>query len=411
MSRRAPNDVLMVGWHFKAVDALRQAGRRTISAVSSAELYRVPAHVPRTDLVIVPDSNRAEDVLAGLAREGLAPSDFAAIHTMREFALVTASLLAAHGDTQGLPVDTAVALRDKYVQKKLVRDAGLPTAACHLVDHLADLLGDTPPLPFVVKPLAGAGAFNTHAVRTRAQLEALTAASGGSQGQGPWLVEEFIDGRELHIDGIVREGVLTFLAVSRYLNNVIDIKTGGLVGSVTLHPHTEAACYQQARSLTQHALAALRLSDGIFHLEAFQRGGELVFSECAGRIGGGVVQDTLIHAFGTDLLAEWARGITGQPSTPAAQPHPHNHGWVHLQAEAGRPVRLPSLDALERQPGCVAAGLDLKGSRVIPDPAVSSNQRVAWAVLAGDSEQHVAHNAQNLAAWFHDTALLATVDA
>ncbi|MCT9089955.1 ATP-grasp domain-containing protein [Streptomyces sp. ASQP_92] len=409
MPRRAPNDVLMVGWHFKAVDALRQAGRRVISAVSSAELYRVPAHVPRADLIVVPDSNSAEDVLAGLAREGLAPADFAAIHTMREFALVTAALLAAHGDTRGLPVDTAVALRDKYVQKRLVRDAGLPTAACHVVDRLDDLLGDTPPLPFVVKPLAGAGTYNTHAVRTRAQLEALTAEGEGLQ--GPWLVEEFIDGRELHIDGIVREGDLTFLAVSRYLNNVIDIKTGGLVGSVTLHPRTEAACYQQARSLTRDALAALRLRDGVFHLEAFQRDGELVFSECAGRIGGGVVQDTLIHAFGTDLLAEWARTITGQPSSPTPEPHSRNHGWVHLQAEAGRPVRLPSLDALESRPGCVAAGLDLKGSRVIPDPAVSSNQRVAWAVLAGDSEQHVARNAQSLAAWFHDTALATTADA
>ncbi|MEK8145646.1 hypothetical protein NKH18_42960 [Streptomyces sp. M10(2022)] len=55
-------------------------------------------------------------------------------------------------------------------------------------------------------------------------------------------MEEFIHGRELHLDGVVRDGKLQFFTVARYLVNVIAIRAGGATGSVLLRPEFHPLC-------------------------------------------------------------------------------------------------------------------------------------------------------------------------
>ncbi|MFJ8621282.1 acetyl-CoA carboxylase biotin carboxylase subunit family protein [Kitasatospora sp. NPDC093550] len=391
-------DILLVGRYLKAVEALQERGRRVVNVVTPADLERL-RHVPRHDLVVVADAGNAEDVLAGLAREGMDPRDFAAVHSMREFTLVCASLLAHVGGGAGVPVQTAVALRDKAVQKHLVRRAGLPAARCRVVDRPEDLLRDGrpgPEFPLVVKPLAGAGTRDTHLVAAPDELPDLASRLG----HGPWLVEEFVAGRELHLDGIVRDGRISFLAVSRYLRNVISIKEGAAVGSVALHPSANRALYDRARSLASDALDALGLRDGIFHLEAFEQPDRLVFSECAGRIGGGVIRECLAAAAGVDLLEEWAQVVLGLPATGSSWAQ-ESYGWINLATPSGPLVRLPGREELLARPGCVAAGVDHDAARgPLPPSSQSSNLRLGWALVAGPDEQTVAQRLGEVSAWF-----------
>ena len=391
-------DVLLLGWYAPGLDALTALGCRVVNVIAAESLPKARAHGSDAALVVVPDSDLAEDVVSGLARHHLALRDFTAVCTLREFPLVAAGLLADLAGAAGLGHRTAVALRDKFVQKELVRAAGLPVTPCRVVDSLSDLAGCDVALPLVVKPLAGGGTRDTHLLADAADVKRLVADGPG--GHGPWLVEDFVDGTELHLDGVVRGGVVRDLGVSRYLQNLIGIKSGGPVGSVVLEPGRHGTLHADALRLVSGVLAALGHQDGIFHIEVFEKDGELTFSECGGRVGGGMVLETTAHRFGVDLADAWARAVLGLPYVAGSGGSGRPCGWIHLPAPAGLVTRAPGKAEVLARPGCVRAVVSVAEGTRMQDVSVASNLKAGKAVVEGDTEEEVARRLKDLAAWF-----------
>ncbi|MGF1427359.1 ATP-grasp domain-containing protein [Kitasatospora sp. LaBMicrA B282] len=403
--------VLCIGWHVKTVAAFERLGCRVVSAVTAKDLGRASAHSAAADLVLVTDANNLEAVLAGLTRAGVDPAGFDAVCSIHELSLVTAAALARLTGRQVLPVETAIALRDKFVQKRLIRAAGLPVADCRVVGRLGDLAEGAWTGPLVVKPLADAGSRDTFALRTPQELAALLAADRPGAGSGPWLVEGFVEGAELHLDGVVRGGELLFLSVSRYLDNVISVRSGGVIGSVALDPADRPELYGRARELVVRALDALGHRDGVFHLEAFDGRAGLVFSECAGRIGGGMIPDVNAHAFGVDLVEEFARAVLQLPSgLPAGTPTaPATRrpacGFVQLAAPAGRIDRMPTEQQVLDRPGCTAVRLALTEGAEVPDFTAGSHLMAGKALLTADDDTALEQRMHELADWFRDAVI------
>ncbi len=403
--RRVP--VLYVGWSGEAADALARHGSDTTFVVAAANAAAATAHPGSARVVVVPDPERADDVVEGLLRDSVDVRDFALVCTEHEQAIVPAALIAAAYGRRGLSVPTAVAVRDKFVQKELVRAASLPVARCWTVDSIEDL--GAHPTPFVVKPLNGAGTKLTYAVSDAASLERAVRNVTAAGQTGPWLVEEFVSGAELHVDGVVRDGVVRFLAVSRYLCNVIDIQSGGLTGSVLVEPAADPGLYGRAEQLTSAALTALGHTDGVFHLEVFEEGPALTFSECAGRIAGGLLWDSVLMRFGVDLYDEWARAVLGLSCGIAEEPRATggSYGWIHLDARPGRVQSIPTSDELLARPGIVKAQVSLKPGDTVPDTATGSAVRVARVLMAGETEESVAGGLRTFATWFRDQVRVA----
>lgn len=357
---------------------------------------------PDTDAVLlVPNPSDAEQVLSALARQGLDGERVTTVASEDEFTVVTAAAVAAALGVPSMSVDTAIALRDKYVQKKLIVRAGLATARCHVIDALGELNAVPIQLPFVVKPLAGAAARDTHAVMDATTLRDLADGEDpAAPPSGPWLVESFTPGIELHLDGVVRDGELTALGVSRYLQNILSIRSGGLVGSVTLAPERHPSLYQTAHRHVEAALRALGHRDGIFHLEAFLDEDRLTFSECAGRSGGGMVREAMSEKFGVSLADEWARAVLRTaPGRPAATA-PEAIGFVNLPAAAGTVESLPSEDDVRARPGVREVRLGVALGDVMPDVSSSSFAKAGVALVAGPDEQVAEERLRDLAAWF-----------
>ncbi|HEX4788911.1 MAG TPA: ATP-grasp domain-containing protein [Actinospica sp.] len=397
----------LLGRYLTGAEWLGRHGARPVMVVSRREAAGVPPEFPRGDLVVVPDPDRIEDILFGLARSGFRLGDFESVQSLRESTVVNASVLGAIRGVHAEPgLDAAVALRDKHVQKAAIRAAGIRTADSRVVERFELLRADPPEFPFVVKPIAGSGTKATFAVRSQPELDQAAKAVGEVGDVGPWLVEEFIEGVELHVDGIVRDRKLHFCAVSRYLQNVIEIKDGGVVGSVALTAPEEAALCARVRDLAARALTALGLREGVFHLEVFDRGTELVFGECAGRIGGGMIKDCVQRAYGVDLLEEWARSVLGLLPNPVPAPAAEVFGWIHLQAPAGRVLSAPSAADLEAEPGCVLAEVGLKEGTDAPDPAAASSVKAGRLMVAGADSAGVAERVLELADRFRRGVLV-----
>jgi phosphoribosylaminoimidazole carboxylase (NCAIR synthetase) len=221
---------------------------------------------------------------------------------------------------------------------------------------------------------------------------------------GPWLVESFVEGPEVQIDGVVRAGTVVFFGISAYAQNLVDVHQGGIVASITLPPAEHHDLYEQARPLIARSLTALGHRDGVFHMEAFRSPDGLVFSECAARVGGCRTDEMVLAGFGVDLHDEWARAVLALPpdtAAKAADALANCVGDLNLTAPPGRITVLPALDEVLSQPGVLLAELTLTVGDSMPDCTQATNLSAGQALVCGDDPEHVEARMRNLLSWFH----------
>ncbi|MGA5821187.1 ATP-grasp domain-containing protein [Kitasatospora sp. NPDC094028] len=399
--------LLVIGWRTLTTAYLEELGCEVTWVMQPAEVAAARQSGFTGRIVTVADHTSVEQLLAALTRHGLAPDAFTAIGTDHEFALVATAAVAATGGVRGVDPRTAVLLRDKYAQKQALRAAGVHTANAALVDNLAELLEPPIPFPVVVKPLLGASTQDTWALRERADLEALLKERGERR-WGPWCVEEFMPGRELEMDGVVRGGEVVALTVSRYLENLIELRDGALVGALHLHPGEHPRVYRQAHELVSRSLGVLGHRDGVFHLEAFDQGDRLAFSECGGRTGGGLIREALEARNGLALMREWARALAGRPfAGPAGPDSGLCHGWVQLPAPVGRVESAPTTAELLALEGVLQATVDLAPGKVMADITTGSHIRGGRVLVGAPTEQDTERCLRAAAAWFTDRVVVA----
>ncbi|MEW2624772.1 ATP-grasp domain-containing protein [Streptomyces sp. NPDC048106] len=378
--------------------ALTRAGARVTCAVPPEDIAKAQAAGVST--VAVTDPTNVESILGGLVRANVRVSEFDAVCSVLEFCVVSAATISdLYGFSHGAAVK-ALGMRDKFVQKGKVRRAGVATAVCELVNSPATLDCDSLEFPRVLKPIDGKGSQNTFVARhpdhLRECLERASASSGG-----PWLLEEYVRGTEFHVDGLVRDGEVRVLGVSRYHQNVIGMSTGGLIGSTALRPDRHEEFYRSMRSLTGTALNALEYRDGVFHLEAFlDSDGRAVFGECAARVGGLWIDDLFQHAFRVNLRDEWARVVLGRPCGLTAEPsYPDGvvYGAVCLPVPLDVLRAMPTHDEVMARPGVVFCTVD---ESLLNNTAAAYLPRAGHAVVSAADEDELARRLQDLVDWF-----------
>lgn len=320
--------------------------------------------------VFVDDHKSIDAAVNGLLRAGFGPGSFDAVYAYDDPALMTAAMLAGLLGARGPAPQTVARFRDKFLQKQAVREAGLPVTACTLIDDIREL-PDGFRLPYaraVVKPVAGMATQSTHVVSSDAELARISAQcrAAGTAARN-FVVEEFVTGEEWFADGYLSEGELRFLSLGRYAQPCLSaVLEKAPVQTYLLDPVADKDAYDLASPLVNAALAALGLTDGVFHLELFQRpDGSLVFSECAARRAGGPIRDQIRWKFGVDLAADGVRALL-EPVGPARTST--REGVVaatFLPLRPGVVLGFPSAAEVLAQPDVVHARLFVpKGMRI-----------------------------------------------
>ncbi|MEW2624754.1 ATP-grasp domain-containing protein [Streptomyces sp. NPDC048106] len=386
----------------RAVAALVRAEVPVACAVAPGDA--AAARAAGATAVVVPDPASTTGVLAGLARSGLAVSDFAAVCSGLEFCVENAAAISDFGGLGAPSLQRVLGMRDKFVQKQAVRRADVRAAHCSLVEKLDELETASLEFPKVLKPLDGGGARHTFLISDRESLrEAVEKARQG--GSGPWLIEEFIPGTEFQVDGLVRAGEIRLLSVSRYMQNLIEVHRGGIVAHVVLPPSGFPDLYAGIRDVTERALKALDYHDGVFHLEVFRHAedGGIVFGECGARVGGGRTDEVVERAFGVNLHDEWARAALGRPSSVSGEP---DHaldavfGGVNLPARSGVLRTVPSAEEVLARPGVEYVEVSAAPGTVVPDATAASHIRAGVAVVSGADVREVELRVSDLTSWF-----------
>ena len=279
---------------------------------------------------------------------------------------VIAAVVAEELGLRGNSVAAAAAARDKYQQRVLLAKAGVavPRVECYPIASDSQELARHAPYPCVLKPLrlsASRGVIRADDAREfvaafrrlKAMLEEPEVASCGEWARH-LLVEEFIPGREVAVEGLVTEGRLRVLAIfdkpdpldGPFFEETIYVTPSRLT----------PAAHQEITACTQATVTALGLRDGPIHAEirCNDEGGWLIElaarpigGRCSGalRFGAGVSLEEIVirHALGMELPSLEREG---QASGVMMIPVPRGGVLRHVRGvEEARAV--PLVDAVE----------------------------------------------------------------
>jgi biotin carboxylase len=310
------------------------------------------------------------------------------------------SLAAAYGASRlGLRANdpSSVALtRDKASMRARLGAAEVPQPAFVLAsasasEHELVRLAETVGLPCVVKPTSLSGSQGVIRADTPADLLAAVArsraiaAGAGATKAAPLLLESFLPGPEVALEGILEEGELSVLAVfdkpdpldGPFFEETIYV-TPSRLGAGELAAVEAAA---------QAATRALGLKEGPVHAELRVNDGRAFVIEVAARSIGGLCSRTL--SFGTGMSLEYlilARALgrhVPAPQTSGAA------GVLMLPIRAGGELVEVSgqAEALEI-PGIVAIEITIAPGRTLV-PLPEGNRYLGFVFARADSPEKV----------------------
>jgi biotin carboxylase len=227
-----------------------------------------------------------------------------------EVVVLTAARLRERCGVPGMTVDAVRGFRDKQVMKERVAAAGLRVPRAERVRTVAEARAAAERIgyPLVLKPIAGAGSADTHAVATPAELETVLAKM---LHVGEASCEEFIAGEEFTFDTLCVAGEPVFRNVAQYLPKPLVARTNEWISPVIITVRDLAQDKLAAGlALGRGVLTALGMGDGFTHMEWFRKpDGEVVFGEIGCRPGGARLVDQMNYTCDIDLFREWARVV------------------------------------------------------------------------------------------------------
>ncbi len=212
-----------------------------------------------------------------------------------------AGLLAAAEASQRLGLhhispDVALRALDKGMMREAWAAAGLPQPRFRIVDDLAQIPEAALQIgyPLILKPTRNWGSRGISRADTPADLEWSMEFAGQHQRTGRFIVEEYIDGTEMTIEGLVHRGRASVLAKS---DKEHQPHPRFRVAMALNYPaKLPQAILQQTDDLIIRAARALGLDDCAIHAEVMVVGDAIYLIEMGARPGGGHIFGQIVEA-------------------------------------------------------------------------------------------------------------------
>jgi len=227
-----------------------------------------------------------------------------------EYVVEMAANLSDKLSIKGIGKHTAKSFRDKYEMKRVLREKGVSVSnniffAANEMQDIDTVLQKATGLsfPVVVKPNDLAVSTGVKKVdsldQLRHYLKTVTLSTPDDLGKTPggWLVEEYIDGEELSIEGFVVEGQLYFTSLTKKVLGPEPsfYEIGHIVSADNFKNHEPII-----REYIEQVIYGLELPFGPFHAEIrlSSKGPQLI--EVAARLGGDKIAEIVKLAGGSD---------------------------------------------------------------------------------------------------------------
>lgn len=217
-----------------------------------------------------------------------------------EYFVPIASRVSTLLEVPGIDCKNVLNLRRKDLMRTALNKAGLNSPRYYLITSLDDIneAVDYIRFPAICKPIDAAGSVHVKKVRNKKEL--LAAANlilngndtlWGYKLSNSLLLEEYIDGKEYSLEGIVQDGVVShFGTTEKFVSDQSEfIEIGHIVNVPIAEPlHTKIQSY------IEQVIKTLGADNCPFHAEVrLRRDGEPVLMEIAARLAGDKIGDLL----------------------------------------------------------------------------------------------------------------------
>jgi biotin carboxylase len=200
---------------YRASDFVAAAGRLGVEVVVGSEHRQALSGAMGDRAVVVPLADRAAAVRAIVALHARTPLD--AVLAVDDQGVVIAALAAEELGLRHSPPDAVASTRDKAVMRERLAAAAVSQPAFRVVAPGADVATAAADIgyPCVVKPVSRSASQGVIRVDDAAQAQAAQARVRAIVGNDsePLLVERYVPGAEVAVEGLLQGGELEVLAV------------------------------------------------------------------------------------------------------------------------------------------------------------------------------------------------------
>ena len=374
---------------YRAPDFLAAAAQLGVEVVVGSERRQAMASSMGDRAVVVPLTAPEAAVEAIVALHRRAPLD--AVLAVDDQGVVVAARAAERLGLRHNPPDAVAATRDKAAMRERLEVASIPQPAFRLVPPDADPVAACAEIgyPCVIKPASRAASQGV--IRVDDDNQAAAAASRIRAILGdcpePLVVEGFVPGAEVAVEGLLVDGELEVLAIfdkpdpldGPYFEETIYV-------TPSRHPSPTRA---EVETLTARAADALGLREGPVHAELrIGANGKLTILELAARSIGGLCSRSLRFGAGVSLEEvilrhALGRGLDGLTREPQAS------GVMMLPIRsAGILDRVSGQDQARAVDGVVGLEISIPlGREVVPLP--DGDRYLGFIFARGDTAEQV----------------------
>lgn len=302
---------------------------------------------------------------------------------------------------RGITRAAAVNCTDKNRFHRLLEEAGLPRPRQVLAGSLAEIRAAASSLgyPVVLKPRHGAGKAGVLVVREPAALEESVREHAQAKTAGDdTILEEFVAGPELGVDGVIIDGRMTITMIREKLVTPLPYRQELQYAAPAALPAEIAG---EVESCVRRAAEALGLNDCLVNADVILRDGIVpVLVEIAGRPGGLHISSIILESSGVHVLKEFMRMQMGETWSFAPR-HSRPVVFSFLRMEAGRLAARPSDEAVRSLPGVLSFETSLEAGAVVePIACCRDVLRRGYVLTTGANKAEAAARAEEVLSLF-----------
>lgn len=354
---------------YRAPDFLAAARSLGVEVVVGSE--RSPAMAndmgDRALVVALAEPARAVEAIAELHRR--APID--GIVGVDDQAVLVAAMAAARLGLRNNPPAAVSATRDKTAMRRALAAGGIPQPGFRVLGPGDDAAAAARAvgLPCVVKPVSLAGSRgvirvdDAESVAAAAERVRAIVAEAGGDGREALLVEGYVPGDEVAVEGLLCRGRLEVLAVfdkpdpleGPYFEETIYVTPSRL----------PAATLASIEQTTAAAAGVLGLVEGPIHAELRVDGDRLAVLEIAARSIGGLCSRSLRFGVGVSLEEIIVRHALGWPLEDLRREAEASGVMMIPVAAAGTLERVGGQEKAKAVPGIVGLEVSVAPGRPV----------------------------------------------
>ncbi|MEK5448066.1 ATP-grasp domain-containing protein [Paenibacillus sp. FSL R7-0331] len=312
-----------------------------------------------------------------------AKEPFDCVVSFQEFGLLTAAAIKEKLGLFGNPMEPVLLTRDKHRMRDVMDKHQFPSLPYSIVTSEQDVTGfiRKQGLPVILKPVYGSGSFQIYKISESAQIPQAIKSIKEVYKREEILVEKFIEGKEISVEGFTWDGKHTMIAVTDKFTTGAPhfVETGHNMPS-SLPESIQSA----ARQLAFDFMDLIGHKFGPSHTEIMVSDGHLYIIESHTRTGGDYIFEMVNQVYGFDMFLETLKGFAGiNPNTEPASMEAAA-AIRYLKLEDGWISRVEGIDSARQIPGVLKCDISLQvGQRV--KSFCKSSERNGSVLARGES--------------------------